>query len=92
MAVVEVAPTPGRVSQAGPSGPSLPTERVVARTPIFVRVGGAEESKRWLIGEDTPDEGSVVLYLPGNVIPPEHRDLPTVPAVHRQGVWEPEGA
>jgi hypothetical protein len=88
---VRVDPRTGRVSERGPAGESLPRqERVVATRPLFVRVGAPHEGKRRLLGEDTPDEGSLVLYLPGDTIPAEHRDLPTMPAVHRCGVWEPQ--
>jgi hypothetical protein len=88
---VKVDPRTGRISQRGPAGPEVYDERVTATSPLFVRVDAPEGGKRRLLGEDTPDDGSLVLYLPGDTIPPEHRDLPTVAAVHRRGVWEPAG-
>jgi hypothetical protein len=85
---VKVDPDTGRVSQRGPAGPSLSSERVVAKVPMFVKLGA---DKRRLVGDDVPAGDDLVLYLRGDVVAPEHHGLPTVPAVHRHGVWEPEG-
>lgn len=95
---VRVDPESGRVSERGPSGPEMLTEVMRADRPMFVRVGaptggtGEKVNRKRLMGEDLDDEGDLVLYLPGDHIPAEHRDLPTVPAVHQFGVWVPKGS
>ena len=89
---VNVDPDSGRVSERRPAG-AIAAHRADRRetTTVRPRVEAGEKGNRRLVGEEMPDEGDFVLYLPGDTIPPEHRDLPTVAAVHRRGVWEPEG-
>jgi hypothetical protein len=81
---VRVDPRTGEITERGPAAPAIPTETVTADAPMFVRVTGIGAGPA---GEQT----SHVLYLAGDAVPPEHRDLPRVPAVHRGGVWEPAG-
>jgi hypothetical protein len=87
---VKVDPRTGQITERGPAGPEIPTETVTADAPLFVRVGDSGAGRR-LMGEDAGDQTSFVLYLEGDAIPPEHRHLPKVRAVHRAGVWEPAG-
>jgi hypothetical protein len=86
---VKVDPRTGEVSERGPVGEELHTQVSVADAPLFVKVGGGD-GKRRLVGDDLPeDDVSHVLFLAGDVIPAEFRDLPQVAAVHRCGVWMP---
>jgi hypothetical protein len=80
-----------RATARGPVRPEDHPVEAPAGYDLFVVVDSPAEGKtRRLAGEDVPDGASSAFYPAGDRILPEHRELPTVRAELRDGVYVPK--